>query len=126
MDKKKLLKNKDSEDLRGFEEFLEGQPSDSNFLPRGVGGSNKKNEANFEHFTFLSNDSVRLSKLKDLLGKKLPFSSKFEQGQKLLETQKLDLEVMRNKLFDILETPDSPLKKSMTEIFDSFFDPPKV
>lgn len=125
MDKKKLIKSKDSEDLRGFEEFLEGQPDDSHFLPRGVGGSNKKNEANFEHFTFLSNDSTRLSRLKDLLSKKLPFSAKFDQGHKLLETQKLDLEVMKNKLFDILEKPGSPMKRSMSEIFDSFFGPPK-
>lgn len=125
MDKKKF-RSKDVEDLRGFEEFLEGQPEDSNFLPRGVGGSNKKNEANFEHFTFLTNDSNRLSKVKNLLGKKLPFTAKFEQGQKLLENQKIDLEVMRNKLHDIFDTPNSTLRKSMSEIFDSYFGPPKI
>ena len=71
MDKKKL-KNLEEDDIKGFEEFIEGQPSESTFLPRGVGG-NKKNEVGFEHFTFLSNDAERLTRLKNLLGQKLPF-----------------------------------------------------
>ena len=119
MDKKRP--NRDSDDLKGFEEFIEGQPSGS-FLPKGVGG-NKKNESGFEHFTFLTNDSQRLTKLNNLLNEKLPFSARFDQGDKLVKEQREELESTKKKLFEICEQKDSPYQKSMAEIFDSFFGP---
>ena len=126
MDKKRLIKNLEPEDLKGFEEFIEGQPADTNFLPRGVGGSAKKNEAGFEHFTFLTNDATRLSKLKNLLSDRLPFSARFDQSGKLIQDQKAEIEVLRNKLFEVLDKSDSPYRKSLSEIFNMFFEPPKA
>lgn len=126
MDKKRLIKSLEPEDLKGFEEFIEGQPSDSSFLPKGVGGGSKKNEAGFEHFTFLTNDSERLMKLKNLLSEKLPFSAKFDQSGKLIREQKEEIELFKTKLFEVFHEPDSAYKKSLKEIFDSFFEPPKV
>lgn len=126
MDKKRLLKSLEPDDLKGFEEFIEGQSNDSSFLPKGVGGGSKKNEANFEHFTFLSNDSVRLTKLKKLLSEKLPFISKFDQSQKLIEEQKAEIDIIKKKLFEALDQSDSTYKKSLREIFNSFFEPPKA
>lgn len=125
MDKKRLIKNLEAEDIKGFEEFIEGQSSDTNFLPRGVGGSSKKNETSFEHFTFLSNDSIRLTKLKQLLSEKLPFSAKFDQSDKIIKEQRTELELMKTKLFEACDSKDSPYRKSLHEIFDSFFEPPK-
>lgn len=125
MDKKKLIKNLEEDDIKGFEEFIEGQPADSSFLPRGVGGSNKKNDAGFEHFTFLTNDSDRLMKLKLLLSEKLPFSSKFDQSIKLIKDQKDEIIVLRKKLFEALDKEGSPYRKSLSEIFNSYFEPPK-
>ena len=125
MDKKRLIKNLEPEDLKGFEEFIEGQPSDTNFLPRGVGGTSKKNDTSFEHFTFLTNDSVRLAKLKLLLSEKLPFSSKFDQSDKLIREQAAELALMKTKLFEACDPKDSPYRKSLQEIFNSFFEPPK-
>ncbi len=121
MDKKRLIKNLEADDLKGFEEFIEGQPSDTNFLPRGVGGGTKKNDSNFEHFTFLTNDSVRLTKIKELLSEKLPFSAKFNQSEKLISEQKNEIKLMQKKLFEFCDNKNSPYRKSLSEIMDSFF-----
>ncbi len=117
MDKKK---GKLPEDLKGFEEFIEGQPADSHFLPRGVGGGIKK-EVSFEHFTFLTNDGERLQNLKLLLSSKIPFSRKFEQGKKLMEEEMEEVRHLRSELFDVQNEKDSPYRKSLREIFGNFF-----
>ena len=108
------------EDLKGFEEFIEGQGDDSNFLPK-----QPKKEVSFEHFTFLTNDSMRLTKLKDLLMEKVPFASRFEQGEKLMIEQNKEIELLKNRLFDQCQKIDSSYRQSLTEIFDAFFSPPK-
>ena len=125
MDKKKIIKSLEPEDIKGFEEFIEGQNSDSNFLPRGVGGAQTKKETGFEHFTFLTNDSSRLTKLKYLLTEKLPFAGRFDQSSKLIHEQKEELDLMKRKLFEFNDKPASPYRKSLKEVFDSFFEPPK-
>lgn len=125
MDKKRLVKSLEPEDLKGFEEFIEGQPTDASFLPKGVGGA-KKEMAGFEHFTFLTNDSVRLTKLKFLLSEKLPFSARFDQSGKLIQEQKEEIELLKRKMFEVCDKAGSPYRKSVSEIFNSFFEPPKV
>jgi hypothetical protein len=125
MDKKRFVKSVDAEDLKGFEEFIEGQSNDTNFLPKAVSGNAKKNELGFEHFTFLTNDADRLTKLKHLLSEKLPFSAKFDQSQKLIQEQKEEISLLKKRLFEASEQPESAYKKSLREIFNSFFEPPK-
>jgi len=124
MDKKRLVKNLEGDDIKGFEEFIDGQPSESSFLPKGVGG--KKEVQGFEHFTFLDNDSERLTKLKQLLTEKLAFSAKFDQSTKLINEQKEELVLLKKKIFEYSEKKDSSYLKSLSEVFDSFFSPPKV
>lgn len=121
MDKKRLIKTLPPEDLKGFEEFIEGQPSDSSFLPKQP---NKK-EVSFEHFTFLTNDAERLVRIKNLLMDKLPFASRHEQGDKLLAQQKEEISLLKSKLFTLCNEKESAYRKSTREIFDSFFAPPK-
>lgn len=121
MDKKRLVKTLPPEDLKGFEDFIDGQPSDSSFLPKPA----TKKEVSFEHFTFLTNDAERLVKLKNLLMAKLPFATKHEQGDKLLTQQKEEINLLKTKLFEICEERESAYRKSTREIFDSFFSPPK-
>lgn len=108
------------EDLKGFEEFIEGQSTETNFLPRGLGGGMKK-EVSFEHFTFLINDSERLQNLKLLLSSKIPFSRKYEQGKKLVEEGTDEVRHLRSELFDVQNEKDSPYRKSLREIFNTFF-----
>lgn len=116
MDKKKL-----PDDLKGFEEFIESQPQDSSFLPKIP-----KKEVSFEHFTFLTNDSERLLKIKDLMTQKLPFAYKFEQGEKLIEEQKQEMKVLQARLFELCDMKGSSYRKSLSEVFDAFFAPPKI
>jgi hypothetical protein len=125
MDKKKPTKTHETDDIKGFEEFIEGQHNDARFLPKGVGHSTKKNESGFEHFTFLTNDAERLSRLKILLGEKLPFSARFDQADKLIKEQKEELKVIKEKIFEISDRPDSPYRKTLREIFDSYYEPSK-
>lgn len=125
MDKKRLVKTLDKEDMKGFEDFIEGQPSDTNFLPRPSAGNPPKKDTGFEHFTFLATDSVRLTKLKDLLSSKLPFSMRFEQGNALLKEQREEVQLLRAQLFDLCDQKGAPYRKSLSEVFDSFFEPPK-
>lgn len=119
MDKKKG-KNLPPEDLRGFEEFLEDHHIDKPFLPRGVGGGIKK-EVSFEHFTFLTNDGERLHNLKLLLSSKIPFSRRYEQGKKIIDEQKEEIRHMRDQLFEIQDEKDSRYRKSLRDIFQSYF-----
>jgi hypothetical protein len=124
MDKKRLVKTLPEDDLKGFEEFIEGQPTDSNFLPRG--NAPAKKEVSFEHFTFLTNDSTRLNKIKDLLMDKIPFATRHEQGQHLIGEQSKELKLLKKHLFEICHKPDSAYRKSLGEILDTFFEPPST
>lgn len=126
MDKKKLVQSLGPEEMKGFEEFIEGQSADSNFLPRGVGGGAKKSDVGFEHFTFLTNDGNRLQKLKELLSDKLPFSSRFDQGDKLIKEQREEIIILRKKIFEELDKDGSTYRKSLEEIFNPFFEQPKI
>ena len=125
MDKKRLVKSIETENIKGFEEFIEGQPNDSSFLPKGVGGGAKKNEAGFEHFTFLTDDAERLTRLKRMLSEKLPFSAKFDQGDKLIRDQRDEIEVLKKRLFELCDKEGSGYRKTLSEIFDSYFEPVK-
>lgn len=118
MDKKKP--KAPPEDLRGFEEFIEEHSIDRPFLPRGVGGGTKK-EVSFEHFTFLTNDGERLHNLKSLLSSKIPFSRRYEQGKKIIDEQKEEIRHMRDQLFEIQDEKDSRYRKSLRDIFQSYF-----
>lgn len=121
MDKKTKKPNQPPEDLKGFEEFIEGE-SDKSFM--GKGHPSKK-EVSFEHFTFLTNDSERLIKLKNLLTEKLPFMAKYSQGKTLLSDQREELDAMKLELYNINDRKGSPYRKSLQEVFDIFFNPPK-
>lgn len=109
------------DDLRGFEEFIEGE-NDRSFM--GKGHPSKK-EVSFEHFTFLTNDSERLVKLKNLLTVKLPFMVKYPQGKSLQEDQEYELDEIRSEIYAIDDKRGSNYRKSLQEIFDIYFTPSK-
>lgn len=119
MDKKKPSQQV-PEDLKGFEEFIEGQGTDTGFLPK-----QPKKEVSFEHFTFLTNDATRLTKLKDLFMDKIPFAARYEQGEKLIQDQQKEVQLIKKHLFEHCQKIDSSYRQSLSEIFDAFFSPPK-
>jgi|SRR5690606_18006356 len=122
MDKKKLVKIASQEELQGFEEFIESQPKDTNFLPRQT---NNKKESSFEYFEFLTTDSQRLLKIKNLFSQKLPFMTKYNQAKILIKQQKAEINFIRNNLFVISDKKDSLYRKSLRDVFDNYFEPPK-
>lgn len=122
MDKKKLLKIASPDEIQGFEEFIDSQPKDTNFLPRPA---NSKKESSFEFFEFFSSDAQRLLKVKNLFSHKLPFLNKFQQAEVLIKQQKAEINFIRNNLFIISDKKDSLYRKSLRDVFDNYFEPPK-
>ena len=120
MDNKRVLKNLPEDEVKGFEEFIEGQPDDSGFSSR-----NSKKDTSIEHFTFLTNDSMRLMKIKELVTEKMPFSHKHEQGQELVNGLEAEKVILKKNLFDFFKQSQSGYQKSVGEIFNSFFGPSK-
>lgn len=118
MDKKKTIKVFSDDDVRGFEEFLEDHADDVTFINR-----NNKKDISFENFTFLTDDSNRLTKIKNLLSEKLPFSAKFNQGENLIKLAGIENAQLKKKLSEICDKPESAYRRSLREIFDSFFGP---
>jgi hypothetical protein len=119
MDNKKNPNDISVDDLKGFEEFIEGE-KDTSFLSRNI-----KKDKPVEHITFINYDSSRLERIRDLCTEKIPLAKKYEQGQKLLEIQEYETQLMKKKLIEIINKPGSSYRKSLQEIFDSFFQPPK-
>lgn len=108
---------KNQDDVRGFEEFIDAE-ADKSFLGKPQG---TKRETSFESFTFLSNDGDRLMRVKNLLSEKLPFVSKYGQGEELLERQTDEIADLREKIFTISDQKNSPYRRSLGEIFDSYY-----
>jgi hypothetical protein len=113
-------KSSSPDDLRGFEEFVESQSSEFfQAKPQAVAGNKK--DTSFENFTFLTTDSSRLMKMKLLFNEKLPFMTEFEQGSVLLAEQRDEVKNTRHKIFVISDQQDSAYRRSLSEVFDSFF-----
>jgi hypothetical protein len=123
MDKKRLVKTLSEEDLKGFEEFIDSQPDDAIFPPKG--NVPQKKEVTFEHFTLLTNDSIRLTKVRDLILDKLPTVTRYEQGQQLIAQQEKEVETYKQEILQLSKSADAPLMKSLNEIFDRYFENPK-
>jgi hypothetical protein len=119
MDKKKKLGPLPKEDLKGFEEFMEDKLEDAS-TQRTI-----KNDSGFESYNFLEKDSRRLAKIKDLMSQKIPFLNQHDQSEKLINEQKMEIEIIKNHLKDIFKHPQSGFRKSLREVFDSFFGPTK-
>ena len=124
MDKKKNIKAPPEDDIRGFEDFIEGAADDVSFMTNK--GISPKKETSFEHFTFLTNDSARLFKLKNVLSDKMPFMTKYSQAKELVKEQLEENNLLRQKIFELSDKPESNYRKSLKDVFDSFFNPPKA
>ena len=122
MDKKKKNLLEHHSDLKGFEDFIKESPTAEGTTPGKIPvGGNKKNESNFENYTFLTNDTERIHKLNDLLKEKMDFMNRFDQSERIIQRQKNDITEMRDKIFLISDREKSPYRKSLAEVFDTFF-----
>ncbi len=119
MDNKNKSKPPFQEDLKGFEDFMEGQNDEVGQLKV------QKRDGNFESYNFLENDSKRLNKVKNMMSQKIPFLSKYDQSSRLILEQKIEIEMLKNHLNEIFKLESSGYQKSLKEVFDSYFGPTK-
>jgi hypothetical protein len=112
---KKHPNQQESEGLKGFEEIIEGQRNETSFLQKQPR----------KEVSFLTNDTARLTKLKDLFMDKIPLAAKYEQGEKLIHHQQDEVQLLKKHLFEHCQKIDSSYRQSLTEIFDAFFSPAK-
>ncbi len=118
MDKKKLLNPRNSDDLKGFEDFIDGvtENSTQEKNPKSAGG---------EALSFILNDNERLKKLSQLVSDQLPLARNHSQGERIIEHQRNLNRQLKHQLFAMLNPPDSTLQKSLTEVWDRFFNSPQ-
>ncbi len=119
MDKKQFIKSTSPEDIKGFEDFIEGAP-DGEFLNANFASKNKK-KLPHEYLTFIQNDGNRLDKINTLINKKIFVIKKYEQGPILIKQQLEEISNLRTKIFQKSIVNQSGFRKSLTEIFDSYF-----
>ena len=112
----KLGKN----NLKGFEDFVIN--SEDLNLPFTNSSSKSPKEINHKGISLLENDNARLVKIKELIKHKLPMSSQYSQSLQIIREQKTLLQNLREEIFEFSEQENSPYKKSLSEIFDSFFN----
>jgi hypothetical protein len=111
-----------TQDLRGFEDFIKEVPSsDSMTSMRGVSGLSNKNDSNFENYTFITNDAERINKLNNLLKDKIDFLTRFDQSGKIIQKQKKDILELKDNLFTISDKENSAYRRSLSDVFDTFF-----
>ena len=120
MDNNNKSKKTAQEDLKGFEDFMEGQNDQAGQLKL------QKREGNFESYNFLENDSKRLNKIKNIMSQKIPFLSKYDQSSRLILEQKIEIEMLKNHLNEIFKLESSGYQTSLREVFDSYFGPTKT
>jgi hypothetical protein len=116
MDPKKKQGLQQDDDLRGFQDFIDSQSDQTATL------KSPKKDISHEQVTFLTNDSLRLTKIKNLLTSKLPFVTQHEQGLEIIKKANEEGEMKRSKLFEIFSKPSSNYHKSISAIFDSYYN----
>jgi hypothetical protein len=120
MSKKKNQPVNEGDDFRGFKEFIESE-TDKSFLYKKTHISDKKNDKGFEHLTFLTNDSIRIQKLKKLLTEKIPFSIKYNQSQTLTSLTEEQIKQMKSELFTLCEQEESHYRASLRKLFNNLY-----
>lgn len=115
MDRKKIHKGNQGDDLKGFEDFI--QQSD----PSPQVDANPGKNVGGENYTFLENDNIRLRKVSSLMAGRLPTLKEKMQGEKIIEGQRKRNAQLKSELFQLLSASDSPMEKSMASIFNPVF-----
>jgi hypothetical protein len=116
-----MTKNKkDPNDLVGFEEFIESLDAGPAFVDRIT---IRKDNAP-DYYTFILNDQSRLKKIATIIGQRLPLYKKFPQSQTFIQEEQQKVTALKAELIDILKRENSPLQKSLAEIFNCFIKKP--
>jgi hypothetical protein len=119
------FKDGDSEDLVGFEEYLEsiGEPVQNNPIKNdGKGNAPTPRPSNpNENLSFLINDSERLKKLSNLLCNRLPQYEKYPQADQLIQAENHTLNIIKSDVIEILKKDGSIFHQSMAQLINTMF-----
>jgi hypothetical protein len=113
MPKRKI---KNPEDLKGFEEYLESL----NFSPLKI-NENKRLDENFELYTFLELNNLRISKILDLFSHQIHTIKNYPQDIGLVIKAEANNMALREKIHKKLLKKDSNYYKHLEHLFNRFF-----
>lgn len=113
-----MSKKNDSNDLSGFEEFIEY--TEGRRFIRGT-GSTRKREESFELLTFLETESVRLEKALVLLEDKIPNIKNYPQDISLTVKQETTNITLKTEIIQAELPLYSGFNKNMATLFNLFF-----
>lgn len=104
------------EDLIGFKEILTDADLKRHQKPKRDIGNN------YEIFTFLERESIRLSKIIELCEDKVFILKKYPQQQSIHNELNKEVETIKKEIIDELKLKDSPLTKNLDELLSSHFN----
>lgn len=107
------MNRKNKEDIKGFLDFLAPEKKDS-------AARSNKNSAT-ELLTFLENESIRIEKLTHLYSEQSIILQKYPHQQEIKRRLILNNQKLRKEIIAILSKNNSPLMKSLAELFNPHF-----
>lgn len=111
-----MTKGKD--DLAGFRDFLDGEKDLRR--PSGAGAASK--HAGFELLTFLELESSRLDKQLAVMEEKSYILKNCDSFEQLNRQINRDISLKNAQLMKLLYREDSPMMKSLEELFRAVFN----
>lgn len=106
------MTKKIDEDLRGFKDFLSTPKALNKLTPR---------RHDSQLVTFLEQETARIDKLTRLFSEKSINLKNYPHQQKIKEEITIYNKELREKLIKVLSQKDSPLIKSLSELFTPHF-----
>ena len=111
------MTKKEDDELAGFRDFIDGDTQ----LRRAVNSGNQSKRDGFEMFGFLELESKRLDKQLNVLEEKSYLIKNFDSFTKLNKEINKEISTANAKLMTRLYQKDSPMMKSIEEIFRGLF-----
>jgi hypothetical protein len=111
-----MTKKKNNEDLSGFQDFIDAANDGPSKIPR------KNRVDGFELLTFLEQDSQRLENMIRLYEEKAFLLKNYPQDTDLIIKLDGHNSFLRQQLIEKLGKKNSPLMKSLAEMFNPHFN----
>jgi len=80
-----------------------------------------REKINIETINFIQLDQKRLKKIKNLITDKILRNKTYNQSESIIEEQYQHIQELKQEIFLISKKENSGFRKSMSELFDSFY-----
>lgn len=120
---KVVLPEKNLRELKGFEEVLDLIGQEGSEFTSPTETKRKGDLEDYEIFNFLEKESSRLSKIDELINKKIATIKRYPQQEILLEKQEEEKNFLKDELTHRLMEVDSQLHHKYAKWFNSVFSP---